>query len=279
VLAAKKNWALQGNSEHFYLGGKIMENIFRNSAWLYDLDIQDTLTEDIPFYIGYAQKQKGEILELGCGTGRVTFPLARQGFKVTGLDLSEQMLEVFRHKLNMQPALIDKISIKLGNMANFSFDRKFSLIIAPFRAFQALTSDGDIAMSLKCIKEHLADDGISIINVFNPRAVMDESWCYPETVQWERFDENTGNYVVKTHWGDKIDPKNQIIYPHFAYEVTDKNGITTRITDDLKLKYYYRDQLESVIEKAGLIIGESFGWYDRTPLNENSREIILVCGR
>ena len=96
-----------------------------------------------------------------------------------------------------------------------------------------MTGDSDIAMSLKCIKEHLADDGIFIVNVFNPHAVMDESWCYPETVQWERLDENTGNYIVKTHWGDKIDPKNQIIYPHFAFEVTDKNGITTRITDDL----------------------------------------------
>jgi SAM-dependent methyltransferase len=149
----------------------MMENIFRNSAWLYDVDNRDNMYADIPFYTDYTVKQNGEILELGCGTGRVALALAKQGFRVTG-------------------------------------------------------------------------------NVFNPHAVMDESWCYPETVQWERLDENTGNYVVKTHWGDKIDPKNQIIYPHFAFEVTDKNGITTRITDDLKLKYYYRDQIESVIEKA-----------------------------
>lgn len=257
----------------------MMENIFRNSAWLYDLDCRDNLYADLPFYADYALKQNGEILELGCGTGRVALALTKQGFRITGLDLSEQMLEIFRQKLDKQPELKDRISITHGNMACFRFDRKFSLIIAPYRAFQALTSDSDIQMSLKCIKEHLTDDGLFIINVFNPYAKLDESWCYPETVQWERLDENTGNYVVKTHWGDKIDTKNQIIYPHFAYYITDKNGKTTRITDDFKLKYYYRDQLISILEKAGLKIRESFGWYDRTPFDENSREIILVCGR
>jgi len=255
------------------------ENLFRNSAWLYDLDNRDILHADIPFYIDYAAKQNGEILELGCGTGRVAIALAKQGFRVTGLDLSEQMLEVFRQKLEAQPELKNKISIIHGNMACFSFDHKFSLIIAPFRAFQALTDDKDIEMSLNCIKNHLTDNGLFIVNVFNPRTVMDESWCYPETVQWERFDENTGNYVVKTHWGDKIDQENQIIYPHFTFTVTDKNGTTTRIIEDFKLKYYYKDQIEDVIKKSGLTIRESFGWYDRTSIDENKREIILVCGR
>lgn len=256
-----------------------MENTFKNLAWLYDLDNRENLYADIPFYIEYAAKQNGEILELGCGTGRVALALAKQGFAVTGLDLSEQMLDVFRHKFETQPELKFKISIVHGNMANFSFNRKFSLVIAPFRAFQALTDDNDIANSLKCIKEHLTDDGLFIVNVFNPRPVMDESWCYPETVQWERFDEETGNYVVKTHWGDNIDTKNQIIYSHCGFNVTDKNGKTTRVTDDFKLKYYYRDQIESIIEKAGFTIKERFGWYNKNPIETDRREIILVCGK
>jgi len=256
-----------------------MVNMLRNSAWLYDVDNRDNMYADIPFYIDYATKQNGEVLELGCGTGRVALALAKQGFRVTGLDLSEQMLDVFRHKLDAQPELKDKVSITHGNMADFSFNRKFSLIIVPFGAFLALNDDKDIANSLKCIKEHLTDNGIFIINVFNPRPVMDESWCYPETVQWKILDENTGNYVVKTHWGDKIDPENQIIYAHFAFEVTDKNGVTTRVIDDLKLKYYYRDQLELVIKESGLVVRECFGWYDKTPIEVNNREIILVCGK
>lgn len=123
----------------------------------------------------------------------------------------------------------------------------------------------------------MKDGGIFIANVFNPYPVMDDSWCYGETVQWERLDENTGNYVVKKHWGDKIDTVNQVIYPHFAFEVTYPDGKTERIVDDLMLKYYYKDQLRAVIEKAGMEIVEVYSWYDKASIG--GREIIYVCRR
>lgn len=203
--------------------------------------------------------------------------LSAEGFCVTGLDLSQQILDVFRKKLSAKPELSDKISLVHGNMADFCFDQKFALIIAPFRAFQTVTDDIDIDNALTCIREHLNRDGIFIINVFNPHPVMDNSWCYGEKIQWERLDENTGNYVVKKHWGDKIDIENQIIYPHFAFEVTYPDGKKQRIVDDLKLKYYYKDQLRAVIEKAGMEITGQYSWYDKTPLD--GREIIYVCRR
>jgi len=256
-----------------------MENLFRNSAWLYDVDNRDNLRDDIPFYLEYVKQQKGEILELGCGTGRVALALAEAGFRVTGLDLSEQMLDVFRAKLSKRPELADKISLVHGSMANFSFNQKFAMIIAPFRAFQAVTDDLDIESSLACIREHLEDDGIFIVNVFNsdPNILTEQNWCYPETIQWERLDEATGKTVVKKHWGDKIDTKNQIIYPHFAYEVTYPDGKADRIVDDLKLKYYYNDQLRAAVEKAEMAISEEYSWYDKTP--PGGREIIFICRR
>jgi len=104
-----------------------------------------------------------------------------------------------------------------------------------------------------------------------------EKWCYPETVQWEQRDEKTGNYVVKKHWGDGIDTVNRIICPHFAFEVTYPEGKTKRIVDDLRLKYYYNNQLRAVLEKAGLDITEEYSWYDKTP--PGGREIIFVCRR
>ncbi len=254
-----------------------MKNTFSNSAWLYDVDNRDNLSADIPFYLEFARKQNGDVLELGCGTGRVALKLTAEGFRVTALDLSQQMLDMFRKKLSAKPELSDKISLVHGDMSNFCLDRKFAMIIAPFRAFQAVTDAKDIDNALTCIREHLNNDGIFIVNVFNPHPVMDQSWCYDEIIQWERLDENTGNYIVKKHWGDKIDIENQVIYPHFAFEVTYPDGKKQRIVDDLKLKYYYKDQLRAVIEKAGMEITERYSWYDKTPLD--GREIIYVCRR
>ncbi|HBR31023.1 MAG TPA: hypothetical protein DD733_02955 [Clostridiales bacterium] len=172
---------------------------------------------------------------------------------------------------------MNKLNLVHGDMSDFYLDRKFSLIIAPFRAFQAVTDAKDIDNSLVCIREHLKNNGIFIVNVFNPHTIMDQSWCYDEIIQWERLDENTGNYIVKKHWGDKIDTENQIIYPHFAFEVTYPDGKKQRIVDDLMLKYYYKDQLRAVIEKAGMEIIEQYSWYDKMPID--GREIIYVCRR
>ncbi len=60
------------------------------------------IVEDITFYIAQAQKAGGSILELACGTGRITIPLARQGFDVTGLDISEGMLKIAKEKAEME---------------------------------------------------------------------------------------------------------------------------------------------------------------------------------
>jgi 2-polyprenyl-3-methyl-5-hydroxy-6-metoxy-1,4-benzoquinol methylase len=152
---------------------EIIKNRYVNSANLYDLDQRDNVA-DIPFYTEYAKRQNGNILDLGCGTGRVSIELAKLGYFVTGLDLSEQMLEIYKNKINDLPEKIqEKIEIITGNMAEFKMDTKYSLIIAPFRAFQALTKENDIQNCLKCIKDHLDGNGIFIINVFRPYKVLD----------------------------------------------------------------------------------------------------------
>jgi len=104
-----------------------MENIknrYIKTADLYDLDQRDNLIVDIPFYIDYAKKQNGNILELGCGTGRVSIELAKEGFFITGLDLSEKMLEMYKNKLKELPNNIqNKIDIVKGNMTKFAINK------------------------------------------------------------------------------------------------------------------------------------------------------------
>jgi len=255
-----------------------MENLLRNSAWLYDVDNRDIVKDDIQFYIDYAKSLNCKnILELGCGTGRVALSLAKEGFNITGLDLSDEMLDVFRAKID--DSVKNKIEVIHGNMANFNLNKKFDLIIVPFRAFQCLTDDKDIENSMNCVRNHLNDNGIFIINVFNPRMNLDESWCCPAKVQWERLDENTGNYVIKKYSQDKIDTQNRIIYVTFIYEVKDRSGDISTFEDKLKLKYHYENHLRDIVENAGLKIKEKFGWYDKTSVEETKSELIFVCGK
>ena len=265
------------------------KNIYRQAASVYDIIYGNKPPmPDVPFYLEYAKQlcgengDKGEILELGCGTGRVALVLAKNGFSVTGLDLSQQMLDVFKNKLAKEVSeyleLSQRMNIIYGSMADFSIGRKFALITAPFRAFQAVTSQKDIEGTLSCVREHLTEDGLFIVNIFNPnKNPLGEDWCRPEVFVDEIIDEQAGIRVERYECRERIDPVNQIIYPYLAYNVTYPDGRTERLVEPLQMKYYYSPQLRTEIEKADMEIVEEFSWYDKQP--PGGREIILVCRR
>ena len=66
-------------------------------------DSEYRFTEDVGLYLEMAGKIRGEILELGCGTGRIVIPFAENGYRITGLDISPLMLEKAREKIIKLP--------------------------------------------------------------------------------------------------------------------------------------------------------------------------------
>jgi len=243
-----------------------MSNTFDNAARLYDLDYRDQ--SDVPFYAAYAKH--GAVLELACGTGRISLPLAENGAQVHGLDFSPGMLGVFREKLEQQSAEVQaRVELTEGNMASFNLGKQFPLVIIPFRSFQLLTADEDIAGCLRCVKEHLAPGGRFIVNCFMPKKGM-RKWCYEEEIQWER------DGVVCKSYGKQIDLKRQIIYPVMIYEF----GENERVEEPLTIKYYYPRQLKKILRKAGFKIVEQYGDFARGPIKRHAQhkgEQIYVC--
>ncbi|MDR1700798.1 MAG: class I SAM-dependent methyltransferase [Lachnoclostridium sp.] len=254
-----------------------MKNTYPNSAWLYDYD-SDNECEDTLFYLEYARKY-GEVLELGCGTGRISLALAKEGICVTGIDLSPHMLEVFEKKLVENPKLSEKARFIQCSMSNFSLNRKFPMIIIPARTFQALTKNRDIKRTLSHVVEHLTDNGIFIVNVFNPVSNMNrKSSCQSEVVVGEWNCANSNALVKKSYWCNKINTRKQLIYPNYRFDVTYPDGESEQLVEKWKLRYHYEDQLRNILEKAGLYVTEEFSRYDKTPIKGHTKQdIIFVC--
>ena len=101
------------------------EEVFDRIASFYDYE-QESFVKDIPFYVDYAKKCGGEVLELACGTGRILIPIAQEGMKITGLDASDEMLNVARNKINnLDDNIKNNIQLVHGDMSKFELNKKF----------------------------------------------------------------------------------------------------------------------------------------------------------
>ena len=126
-------WQLH-KSNCLYLGGRIL-NLYGNTAKYYDLESVDFQNVDLQFYESYAGEINNNILEIGCGTGRVTLWFAQKGYHITGVDLSCDMLEQLEKKI--KPDTNSFLTILHADMSDFKIDQKFQLVIAPDRVLHA----------------------------------------------------------------------------------------------------------------------------------------------
>ena len=131
-------------------------------ADFYDWENAQTLDRrDVTFWKAMAGRASGPILELGCGTGRVTIPVARTGARIIGVDRSVEMLghavkRTRRMHSGLRPAWL------LGDIRYLPFrtSAQFDLVMAPYGILQSLVSESDLKATLASVHRVLARGGI-----------------------------------------------------------------------------------------------------------------------
>jgi SAM-dependent methyltransferase len=103
---------------------------------------------DLILWEELATQSQGPILDLGCGTGRVSLHLARRGHEVLGLD--------------RDPTLIAALDgAELGDARDFDLDRQFALVLAPMQLLQLFDGTEQRRRCLRCVAAHLAPGGLA----------------------------------------------------------------------------------------------------------------------
>lgn len=249
-------------------------------AAVYDAVYADV--DDAPLWRAMAAAVQGApLLELGCGTGRVMLPLARDGHEITGLDLSAQMLDYCRAKLRGESAETRaRVTLVEADMTSFDLGREFGLILCAFNSFHHLrTADQQIACLERC-RAHLLPEGILVLDLFNPDPAP------PEPQGAEAADAEVNALVVEWTEGRRIrkwmsacdyDRSLQCNECEMTYEVIDSEGITRRLTETFPLRLVHRFELEHLLARCGFRIAALYGGYDLAPFAEESVGMIVVA--
>lgn len=257
-----------------------MEEYTNSDAYFYDY-FATGLDGDCTFYFEQAKKYGSPILELGCGTGRILIPIAQAGINIVGLDRSEAMLSIAKQKISiLSPEVQNNIELIKGDMRNFSINKKFNLVIIPYRSFLYLLTPEDQKSTLKCIHKHLVDNGKLIFNIFDPDLeIITEHFsslgsCLKK--QDEFINPETGNKVIL--WDTRqYNPENQTLDQYFIFEEINKQGfVVSKSYAPLHIRYIHRYEMQFLLELCGYKIDALYGDFQGGPYQYGGEQIWIA---
>ncbi len=239
-------------------------------ARFYDVIYDKIRSEaDMKFYLGQMQQANGPVLEAGCGTGRLFMEARKLGVDVYGIDISPSMVEVLHGKLEPE----ERKRVRVADLIRLDLGEYYSLIIAPFRVFSHIITPGDQLSALESVYRHLKPGGTFIFDLYVPDHRM-----LAEGIQ--RYNDFTGEYAP----GKKIrrfvqmhaDPIRQVSHVNMEI-IWDGDHGEQREDWWFEMRYYFRYELEHLIQRSPLRLEKILGDFSGNELNALSREFILIC--
>lgn len=206
-----------------------------------------------------------KILDLACGTGSITVPLAKRGYALTGLDLSSEMLALAQEKCDEA-----KVRIRLSeqNIALFQAGSGFDAIICSFDGVNYLTSPRNVASCFACVGEALSDDGVFIFDVSTPykyeHILADNAFVY-------EYDD------LFLSWQNYFDKKSGLCDFYLTFFVKTEDGCWKRFDETQCQRKYTPARLEQMLTEAGLCIVKTAADIDGSPTREDSDRMFFIC--
>lgn len=248
-----------------------MNTDYKVGDLIYDANIYDglnTFLSDLPFYRKWMPRNKdAKILELCCGTGRLTIPLAKDGCCIWGVDYTSSMLERAKTKASEAGVGIHFIE---ADIRTFSLQEKFDLVFIPFNSIHHLYTNEDLFKALQRVKSHLKEGGLFLLDCFNPNIQY--------IVEGEREQNVVAEYTTKD--GREVWIKQRMHYENatqinrieWHYFI---NGQFHSI-QNMDMRLFFPQELDSYLKGAGFHIIHKFGSFEEDAFSNNSDKQIYV---
>jgi SAM-dependent methyltransferase len=212
--------------------------------------IDPSIKGDVAFYLQYLQSSAQQVLEIGCGTGRVAIALAARGHFVIGIDKSEPMLRRARMKCRKLPLTeLSNVQFLQHDMVTFDLGMQFQLIIVPYYTFNHLKGRSLRARSLATMARHLLPGGRAIIHVASPEKLQES-----RTTQKHVFHFTESSVRLRVTWNQRVLDQNQRRFSQIiGYELLATDGtLVAASAERLTLWWFSDPELIKSAQKAGL---------------------------
>ena len=244
---------------------------FYSDAERYDLVMGAYARGD---YLNLYQRQiarYGEpVLELACGSGRLTIPLATEGVHITGMDISEDMLRLAKWKASKRGVSIPFIQ---GDMRSFDLGEKFKFIFIPAQSLSHLHTREEIEDCFSCVRRHLADDGRFLIELFNSsvKLLARESGLRYPIGEYKDLGEGLQVFVTTEVSYDAASQVN-----HIRYFFRDA-GSQAETVLALKMRQFFPQEIDALLWYNDFLIEHKYGTYDEGEFSSDASKQLIVC--
>ncbi len=236
-------------------------------------DLYDLLAPADPameaFYLEAAAESAGPILDLACGSGRFTVPLARAGHRVVGGDRSSEMLKQARANVAAAGAAAEFVTL---DMRDFDLGQQFGLVFVAANTLLHLHRGDELARCLRAVRRHLRGNGRFAFDIFVPSPAIlsrDPARRYPvETVR------HPGLGLVTVEETTRYDPASRISHTTWFWSTaTARDFWVTPVV----LRQIFADELPVLLEAGGLRLIERFGDFERSPFGPDSFRQVCIA--
>jgi SAM-dependent methyltransferase len=237
-------------------------------ADLYDLEYAHDY--DLPFWLALAEREGGPMVEWGAGTGRIAIPLAEAGYDVTGVEVSEEMVERGRTKSK-------SVEWVRGDMRGVKLGRRYGLAVCAFNSFLCLLSVDDALAFLRNTREHLEPGGLLGIEVsaFSPEELVDPPGG-PELRH--DFTRKLPDGRVDRFSVSRYDAASQLLRMRLFYELYGATGeLEDRRAHDLTIRVVGRGELDLMLRLAGFEVEAVYGGFEGEPFAAESDHLIVLA--
>jgi len=214
----------------------------------------------------------GPVLEVGVGTGRLLKEARRRGVDARGIDVSPAMIE--RCRAGLPEA--DRERVWVADAITLKTDRRFALIVAPFRVLSHVPEPEAQLRLLDAVHDHLLPGGRLVFDLYVPNLKLLLEGL-PETTDFDG-DHAPGRRLRRIVSSKPADLARQVNRVRMQFLWEDDDG-EHRGDWEFEMRFFFRYEIEHLVARSKLTLDAIHGDFANGPLTPESAEYVVVCRR